>query len=185
MPPVRYVGMTILAITVLKVFFYDLWELGGIYRVDRLPWLRHAARARVVSVSAAEKLRRNRRRPTLRSHDRPHNRTSGALAGRQAASSIATGSSRRRRTRHAVNRRQASASPVHTSTQPPADAQPGNQPVRPSPRAPQCGRTASRSAAAVPLASPLVGFPAQHAASRESTVSVDRAIGLMRCGRSS
>jgi uncharacterized membrane protein len=32
-PPVRYVGMTILAITVLKVFFYDLWKLGGIYRV--------------------------------------------------------------------------------------------------------------------------------------------------------
>ncbi len=32
-PPVRYIGMTILAITVLKVFFYDLWELGGIYRV--------------------------------------------------------------------------------------------------------------------------------------------------------
>lgn len=31
--PVRYVGMTILAITVMKVFFYDLWELGGIYRV--------------------------------------------------------------------------------------------------------------------------------------------------------
>jgi uncharacterized membrane protein len=31
--PVRYIGMTILAITVLKVFFYDLWELGGIYRV--------------------------------------------------------------------------------------------------------------------------------------------------------
>jgi uncharacterized membrane protein len=32
-PPVRYVGMTILAVTVVKVFFYDLWELGGIYRV--------------------------------------------------------------------------------------------------------------------------------------------------------
>jgi uncharacterized membrane protein len=31
--PVRYIGMTILAVTVLKVFFYDLWELGGIYRV--------------------------------------------------------------------------------------------------------------------------------------------------------
>lgn len=31
--PVRYIGMTVLAITVLKVFFYDLWELGGIYRV--------------------------------------------------------------------------------------------------------------------------------------------------------
>ena len=31
--PVRYIGMTILAITVLKVFLYDLWELGGIYRV--------------------------------------------------------------------------------------------------------------------------------------------------------
>ena len=25
--------MTVLAVTVLKVFFYDLWELGGIYRV--------------------------------------------------------------------------------------------------------------------------------------------------------
>jgi uncharacterized membrane protein len=32
-PPVRYIGITILAVTVLKVFFYDLWELGGIYRV--------------------------------------------------------------------------------------------------------------------------------------------------------
>lgn len=32
-PPVRYVGMTILAVTVVKVFFYDLWKLGGIYRV--------------------------------------------------------------------------------------------------------------------------------------------------------
>ena len=29
----RYIGMTILAVTILKVFFYDLWELGGIYRV--------------------------------------------------------------------------------------------------------------------------------------------------------
>lgn len=29
----RYVGMTVLAVTVLKVFLYDLWELGGIYRV--------------------------------------------------------------------------------------------------------------------------------------------------------
>jgi uncharacterized membrane protein len=32
-PPDRYIGITVLAITVLKVFFYDLWELGGIYRV--------------------------------------------------------------------------------------------------------------------------------------------------------
>ena len=31
--PVRYIGMTVLAVTVIKVFFYDLWELGGIYRV--------------------------------------------------------------------------------------------------------------------------------------------------------
>lgn len=31
--PTRYIGMTVLAVTVLKVFFYDLWELGGIYRV--------------------------------------------------------------------------------------------------------------------------------------------------------
>ena len=31
--PDRYIGMTVLAITILKVFFYDLWELGGIYRV--------------------------------------------------------------------------------------------------------------------------------------------------------
>ncbi len=29
----RYIGMTVIAVTVLKVFFYDLWELGGIYRV--------------------------------------------------------------------------------------------------------------------------------------------------------
>ena len=32
-PPVRYIGITVLAVTILKVFFYDLWELGGIYRV--------------------------------------------------------------------------------------------------------------------------------------------------------
>jgi uncharacterized membrane protein len=31
--PVRYIGIVIIAVTVLKVFFYDLWELGGIYRV--------------------------------------------------------------------------------------------------------------------------------------------------------
>ncbi len=31
--PDRYIGITVLAVTVLKVFFYDLWELGGIYRV--------------------------------------------------------------------------------------------------------------------------------------------------------
>lgn len=31
--PVRYIGITVLAITILKVFFFDLWELGGIYRV--------------------------------------------------------------------------------------------------------------------------------------------------------
>jgi uncharacterized membrane protein len=31
--PVRYIGMAVLAITIVKVFFYDLWELGGIYRV--------------------------------------------------------------------------------------------------------------------------------------------------------
>jgi uncharacterized membrane protein len=31
--PVRYIGMAVLAMTILKVFFYDLWELGGIYRV--------------------------------------------------------------------------------------------------------------------------------------------------------
>ncbi|HXG86939.1 MAG TPA: DUF2339 domain-containing protein [Vicinamibacterales bacterium] len=30
---VRYIGITILAVASLKVFFYDLWELGGIYRV--------------------------------------------------------------------------------------------------------------------------------------------------------
>ena len=32
-PPLRYIGMTVIALTSLKVFFYDLWELGGIYRV--------------------------------------------------------------------------------------------------------------------------------------------------------
>jgi hypothetical protein len=31
--PIRIIGMVILAVTSLKVFFYDLWELGGIYRV--------------------------------------------------------------------------------------------------------------------------------------------------------
>jgi uncharacterized membrane protein len=29
----RYIGITVIVITSLKVFFYDLWELGGIYRV--------------------------------------------------------------------------------------------------------------------------------------------------------
>jgi uncharacterized membrane protein len=32
-PLARYIGIAAIAITVLKVFFYDLWELGGIYRV--------------------------------------------------------------------------------------------------------------------------------------------------------
>jgi uncharacterized membrane protein len=31
--PLRYIGIAIIAATSLKVFFYDLWELGGIYRV--------------------------------------------------------------------------------------------------------------------------------------------------------
>ena len=31
--PDRYIGITVLALTVLKVFFVDLWQLGGIYRV--------------------------------------------------------------------------------------------------------------------------------------------------------
>jgi uncharacterized membrane protein len=31
--PDRYIGITVLAITVLKLFFRDLWELGGIFRV--------------------------------------------------------------------------------------------------------------------------------------------------------
>jgi uncharacterized membrane protein len=30
---VRYIGIAIIGVTSLKVFFYDLWELGGIYRV--------------------------------------------------------------------------------------------------------------------------------------------------------
>ena len=32
-PLTRYVGITVIGIASLKVFFYDLWELGGIYRV--------------------------------------------------------------------------------------------------------------------------------------------------------
>jgi uncharacterized membrane protein len=31
--PLRYIGITVIAITVLKVFFVDLWDLGGIYRI--------------------------------------------------------------------------------------------------------------------------------------------------------
>jgi uncharacterized membrane protein len=31
--PLRYIGIGIIAVTSIKVFFYDLWELGGIYRV--------------------------------------------------------------------------------------------------------------------------------------------------------
>jgi uncharacterized membrane protein len=29
----RYLGIAVIAVTSVKVFFYDLWELGGIYRV--------------------------------------------------------------------------------------------------------------------------------------------------------
>jgi uncharacterized membrane protein len=32
-PPLRYIGITVIGVTVLKVFFVDLWDLGGIYRV--------------------------------------------------------------------------------------------------------------------------------------------------------
>jgi uncharacterized membrane protein len=31
--PDRYLGITVLGVTILKVFFSDLWQLGGIYRV--------------------------------------------------------------------------------------------------------------------------------------------------------
>jgi uncharacterized membrane protein len=31
--PLRYIGISVIAVTVLKVFFVDLWGLGGIYRV--------------------------------------------------------------------------------------------------------------------------------------------------------
>lgn len=31
--PLRYIGIIVIGITVLKVFFVDLWDLGGIYRV--------------------------------------------------------------------------------------------------------------------------------------------------------
>jgi uncharacterized membrane protein len=31
--PDRYIGITVLGVTILKVFFVDLWELDGIYRV--------------------------------------------------------------------------------------------------------------------------------------------------------
>jgi uncharacterized membrane protein len=31
--PLRYIGMVVIAVASLKVFSYDLWELGGIYRV--------------------------------------------------------------------------------------------------------------------------------------------------------
>lgn len=31
--PLRYIGMVVIGTTVLKVFFVDLWDLGGIYRV--------------------------------------------------------------------------------------------------------------------------------------------------------
>ena len=29
----RYIGIAVIIVTSMKVFFYDLWELGGIYRV--------------------------------------------------------------------------------------------------------------------------------------------------------
>jgi uncharacterized membrane protein len=32
-PPLRYIGIAIIGATSFKVFFYDLWQLGGIYRV--------------------------------------------------------------------------------------------------------------------------------------------------------
>jgi uncharacterized membrane protein len=31
--PQRYIGIVVITFTSLKVFFYDLWELGGIYRI--------------------------------------------------------------------------------------------------------------------------------------------------------
>jgi uncharacterized membrane protein len=31
--PLRYIGIVVITFTSLKVFFYDLWELGGIYRI--------------------------------------------------------------------------------------------------------------------------------------------------------
>jgi uncharacterized membrane protein len=29
----RYIGIAVIVATAVKVFFYDFWELGGIYRV--------------------------------------------------------------------------------------------------------------------------------------------------------
>jgi uncharacterized membrane protein len=34
--PTRYAGMGLLVVTLLKVFLYDLWRLGGLYRVGSL-----------------------------------------------------------------------------------------------------------------------------------------------------
>jgi uncharacterized membrane protein len=31
--PLRYIGIVVITFTSLKVFFYDLWELGGIYQI--------------------------------------------------------------------------------------------------------------------------------------------------------
>lgn len=35
-PAARYSGLGLLLVTLLKVFFYDLWQLGGLYRVGSL-----------------------------------------------------------------------------------------------------------------------------------------------------
>ena len=59
--PLRYIGIVIIAFTSLKVFFYDLWELGGIYRV--VGFL--AFGALLVLVSYLYQNRRRANRPQL------------------------------------------------------------------------------------------------------------------------
>ena len=63
---IRWIGIAVIGLTVLKVFFVDLSELGGIYRVDWLPGARRAARRRVVPLSAAT------HEPAMRRHTSAH-----------------------------------------------------------------------------------------------------------------
>ena len=105
-------------------------------------------------------------------------RLSGAalLRGRSRRSRM---DCRRRRSRHAPKRRSAREKPVHTSTQPPADARPATScPGRPqsSPVWPKRIHVRNRC----PANNDSYGSQRTTAVVAGSTVSVERAIGFMR-----
>jgi uncharacterized membrane protein len=78
--PLRIIGMVILAVTSLKVFFYDLWELGGIYRV--IGFLGFGVL--LVLVSYLYQNRRNRGTATLPSPSQGAESARPAQAGHEA-----------------------------------------------------------------------------------------------------